>query len=33
VLESRDRARAGQTAPPVGLTFLFVRYAEEIGWT
>ncbi len=33
VLESRDRARAGQTAPPEGLTFLFVRYAEEIGWT
>ncbi|SDB67917.1 tRNA pseudouridine(38-40) synthase TruA [Belnapia rosea] len=32
VLESRDRAQAGQTAPPEGLTFLFVRYAEDIGW-
>jgi tRNA pseudouridine38-40 synthase len=33
VLESRDRTQAGQTAPPEGLTFLFVRYAEEIDWT
>lgn len=32
VLESRDRTKAGQTAPPEGLTFRFVRYAEEIGW-
>ncbi|WP_043362059.1 tRNA pseudouridine(38-40) synthase TruA [Belnapia sp. F-4-1] len=32
VLESRDRAKAGQTAPSEGLTFLFVRYTEEIGW-
>ena len=32
VLDGRDRRRAGQTAPPEGLTFLFVRYAEEIGW-
>ncbi|MBL6080161.1 tRNA pseudouridine(38-40) synthase TruA [Belnapia sp. T18] len=32
VLESQDRSKAGQTAPPEGLTFLFVRYGEEIGW-
>jgi tRNA pseudouridine38-40 synthase len=32
VLDGRDRAKAGQTAPAEGLTFLFVRYAEEIGW-
>jgi tRNA pseudouridine38-40 synthase len=32
VLEGRDRAQAGQTAPPEGLTFRFVRYAEAIDW-
>ena len=32
VLESRDRTKAGQTAPPEGLSFRFVRYAEEIAW-
>ncbi|MBL6455848.1 tRNA pseudouridine(38-40) synthase TruA [Belnapia sp. T6] len=33
VLEGRDRAQAGQTAPPEGLTFLFVRYPEAIDWS
>lgn len=32
VLEGRDRARAGQTAPAEGLTFAFVRYDPEPGW-
>lgn len=32
VLEGRDRTRAGQTAPPEGLTFLFARYAQEPEW-
>jgi len=32
VLDSRDRARAGQTAPPEGLTFLAARYAETLDW-
>lgn len=32
VLEGRDRTRAGQTAPPEGLTFLFARYAQEPDW-
>ncbi len=33
VLESRDRTRAGQTAPAEGLTFLFARYPREPEWT
>ena len=32
VLDSCDRARAGQTAPPEGLTFLAARYAEPLDW-
>ena len=32
VLDGRDRAKAGQTAPAEGLTFAFVRYAEELDW-
>ena len=32
VLDSGDRARAGQTAPPEGLTFLAARYAETLDW-
>ncbi len=32
VLESRDRGRAGQTAPAEGLTFAFVRTDPEPGW-
>jgi tRNA pseudouridine38-40 synthase len=32
VLEGRDRTQAGQTAPAEGLTFRFVRYAEEPDW-
>ncbi len=33
VLESRDRGRAGQTAPPDGLYFTAARYDPEPGWT
>ncbi|CAH0148917.1 tRNA pseudouridine(38-40) synthase TruA [Roseomonas sp. CECT 9278] len=32
VLDSRDRARAGQTAPPEGLTLTSVRYDPAIDW-
>lgn len=32
VLDGRDRARAGQTAPAEGLCFVFVRYAVEPEW-
>lgn len=32
VLDGRDRSRAGQTAPPDGLTLTGVRYAEPIDW-
>lgn len=32
VLESRDRGAGGQTAPPEGLTFRFVRYEQEPDW-
>lgn len=32
VLEGRDRTRAGQTAPPEGLTFLHARYVEALDW-
>ena len=32
VLEGMDRTQAGQTAPPEGLCFTFVRYAEEPDW-
>jgi tRNA pseudouridine38-40 synthase len=32
VLDSRDRSQAGQTAPPEGLCFSFVRYPEEPAW-
>ncbi|MBK1657855.1 tRNA pseudouridine(38-40) synthase TruA [Paracraurococcus ruber] len=32
VLDSRDRTRAGMTAPAEGLCFTFVRYPEEPGW-
>ena len=31
VLELRDRSKAGQTAPPQGLTFLSARYLAEFG--
>jgi tRNA pseudouridine38-40 synthase len=33
VLDGRDRTRAGQTAPPEGLTFAFVRYEVEPDWS
>ncbi|MGK7868514.1 tRNA pseudouridine(38-40) synthase TruA [Falsiroseomonas sp. E2-1-a20] len=33
VLEGLDRARAGQTAPPDGLTFRFARYDPEPAWS
>lgn len=32
VLDGRERARAGQTAPPEGLVLTGVRYAEPIDW-
>ena len=32
VLESRDRTKAGQTAPPEGLVFCFARYDAEPEW-
>lgn len=32
VLASRDRTRAGMTAPAEALCFTFVRYAEEPAW-
>ena len=32
VLDQRDRARAGQTAPPEGLTLTDVRYDPPIDW-
>ena len=32
VLESRDRAQAGQTAPPEGLCFMRVDYPVPIDW-
>jgi len=32
VLDGRDRSKAGQTAPPEGLCFSFVRYAVEPDW-
>ena len=32
VLDGRDRKQAGQTAPPQGLTFMQVDYAEPINW-
>jgi tRNA pseudouridine38-40 synthase len=32
VLDSQDRRRAGQTAPPQGLTFLRVDYAPALDW-
>lgn len=32
VLDGRDRARAGQTAPSEGLCFEFVRYDQEPAW-
>ena len=32
VLDGRDRARAGQTAPAEGLCFVFVRYDAEPEW-
>jgi tRNA pseudouridine38-40 synthase len=33
VLEGLDRGRAGQTAPPDGLTFRFARYDPMPGWS
>lgn len=32
VLDGRDRRRAGQTAPPEGLTFVSVEYPEVLDW-
>ena len=32
LLDGRDRSQAGQTAPPEGLCFSFVRYPEELAW-
>mgnify|MGYP005851134553 CR=1 FL=1 len=32
VLDGRDRTRAGQTAPPEGLCFVRVEYAEALEW-
>lgn len=32
VLDGRDRRLAGQTAPPEGLCFMAVEYAETLGW-
>ncbi len=32
VLDGRDRSKAGQTAPPDGLTFLRAEYPEPINW-
>ncbi|APT56906.1 tRNA pseudouridine(38,39,40) synthase TruA [Roseomonas gilardii] len=32
LLEGRDRRKAGQTAPPTGLCFTFVRYDPEPDW-
>jgi tRNA pseudouridine38-40 synthase len=32
VLDGRDRTRAGQTAPPEGLCFIRVDYAEALDW-
>ncbi len=32
VLDGRERARAGQTAPPEGLVLTGVRYADPIDW-
>jgi hypothetical protein len=32
VLDGRDRTRAGQTAPPEGLTLTGVRYEMAIDW-
>ncbi len=32
VLDGRDRTKAGQTAPPEGLCFTGVRYAEALDW-
>lgn len=32
VLDGRDRTKAGQTAPPDGLTFLRAEYPEPLDW-
>lgn len=32
VLDSRDRAEAGMTAPPEGLCFMRVEYAQALDW-